>query len=204
MSETYRPLVFSLSAIGSLTSHGGGDYVVQSDWCARYKQTRSPEGRRALAAHGATYGLAQLATRIGVCATAGLRVPLLAQLAGTSVEVVLHVLVDDGRLLRWLAESTGKGGFHALGGPRPVVGVIDESDGETEAVRRMYLVDAALDGTPMVDRDEYGRIVGTHAHDNANPSTGRALMDQALHTWVQVLAGAAVTTAVAARLARRR
>src|SRR5690606_18110822 len=33
----YRPTVFTATAIGGLTSHEGGDYLVQSDRCARFK-----------------------------------------------------------------------------------------------------------------------------------------------------------------------
>jgi hypothetical protein len=35
-----------------------------------------------------------------VCRTAGIRVPVLAQLTGTLTEAVLHAAIDDGRLLR--------------------------------------------------------------------------------------------------------
>src|SRR5690606_15940659 len=41
----YRPTVFTATAIGGLTSHEGGDYLVQSDRCARFKQQQTKQGR---------------------------------------------------------------------------------------------------------------------------------------------------------------
>lgn len=84
--------------------------------------------------HGLTYGATQFVTKAAVYAVAGLRVPLLAQLAGTATEIIIHVVVDDGRLLRLLAYSTGKGAFHDLGAPRKITGVVDMGDGDIHPV----------------------------------------------------------------------
>lgn len=201
--DMYRPMVFGLTMLGALASHPGGDYPVQSDWCARLKQQQTPEGRRALAAHGATYGATQVVTKGAVFAAAGVRVPVLAQLAGSAVEALLHVVIDDGRLLAWFADATGKRVFHDLGAPRQITGAVD-IDGVIHPVR---LVEAKVDDgrrIPAPQLDAEGELIEAAATwDNPNPSTGRALMDQALHTWLQVPVGAAVTAAVACWLRRR-
>lgn len=198
-SSLYRAVVFGLTAIGGSAGHQGGDYPVQSDRCARFKQQRSASGRRALAVHGLTYGLTEFATKSVVYAAAGVRVPLWAQLAGQATEIVLHVAIDDGRLLRALAYGTGTGAFHELGAPRSITGVVEVGDGDLRPVR-LVAAERDADGrrVPVIDRDARGEVVEAAAlWDNPTPSTGRALLDQALHTWVQVLAGAAVTTTVA-------
>lgn len=112
--HSYRTAVFALSAIGSSAGHETGDYLVQSDCDAQRKQQRTKQGRFALARHASTYALTQLVTRAGIYRTAGLRVPLMAQIAGAVTEGVLHAVVDDGRLLAAFADATGKRGFHDL------------------------------------------------------------------------------------------
>lgn len=109
-----RSAVAALTALGALCGHHGGDYLVQVDCWAQAKQQRTPEGRRALAAHASTYALTQAVTKAVFYRTAGVRVPLLAQLAGAVVEGVLHAVIDDGRLLRRFADVTGKRRFHDL------------------------------------------------------------------------------------------
>src|SRR5690606_41471271 len=97
-----------------------------SDRCARFKQQRTKQGRISLAIHGLTYGATQFVTKAAVYAVAGLRGPLLAQLAGTATEIIIHVVfVDVGRLLRLLAYPTGKGALHELGAPRQTTCVTD-------------------------------------------------------------------------------
>jgi hypothetical protein len=103
-----------LTTLGSLAGHHGGDYLVQADCWAQAKQQRTPAGRRALAAHAATYAATQAVTKAAFYRAAGVRVPLLAQLAGAVVEGVLHAVIDDGRLLRRFSDATGKRRFHDL------------------------------------------------------------------------------------------
>lgn len=103
-----------LTTLGSLLGHHGGDYLVQVDCWAQRKQQHTSEGRRALAAHATTYAATQAATKAAFYRTAGVRVPLLAQIAGAVVEGVLHAVIDDGRLLRKFAHATGKGRLHDL------------------------------------------------------------------------------------------
>src|SRR5690606_31549321 len=39
-----------------------------------------------------------------------------AQLAGAAAEALVHAVIDDGRILRRFAHTTGKGAFHDLAG----------------------------------------------------------------------------------------
>ena len=110
----YRTAALALSTLGSAAGHESGDYLVQSDCDAQRKQQRNPAGRLSLARHAATYALTQAATRAALYRTAGVRVPVLAQLAGAVVEGAVHAAIDDGRLLHRYAHAAGKGGFHDL------------------------------------------------------------------------------------------
>lgn len=110
----YRAAVLALSGLGSFAGHESGDYLVQRDCDAQRKQQRTRQGRLSLLRHASTYALTQFATRAAMYRTAGVRVPLAAQLAGVAAEGVLHAAIDDGRLLRKFAEITGKDGFHDL------------------------------------------------------------------------------------------
>ncbi len=111
-----RAVTLAVAWLAGYAGHETGDYLVQRDCDAQRKQQRTAAGRRALATHAATYGLTQALTRAVAYRAAGLRVPLRAQLAAALVETVAHALVDDGRLLRAFADTTGKGGFHDLAG----------------------------------------------------------------------------------------
>ncbi|GAA0911083.1 hypothetical protein [Pseudonocardia zijingensis] len=95
-----RGSLVSLAALGSLFGHYGGDYLVQDDCMAAHKQQRTRCGRRELVLHAGTYAATQAVTKAVFYQVAGLRVPLLAQLAGAAVEGVLHAVIDDGRLLK--------------------------------------------------------------------------------------------------------
>ncbi|MFC7344547.1 hypothetical protein [Saccharopolyspora griseoalba] len=110
----YRALVYTTNIAGAIIGHFAGDFAAQTDWMAINKQKRTAKGRRALAAHGLAYGLAQGLCKAAALRAAGLRVPVRAQLAGQAAETLLHVLIDDGRLLRRFAYATGSGAFHEL------------------------------------------------------------------------------------------
>jgi len=162
-----RAAVVTSTAIGSLCGHYGGDYLVQDDCMAAHKQQRTAKGRRELALHASTYAATQAFTKAVVYRAAGVRVPVLAQLAGAVTEGVLHAVIDDGRVLRRFSRI-GRG-------------------------RTRFT-------------DETGKPVGRQErfHDlNAGGVNGRMLMDQATHLQLQIPAGAVVTVAVAALLARR-
>jgi hypothetical protein len=106
------PLV--VTWLAALAGHQVGDYLVQLDRDARRKQERTRVGRAALARHVVTYGLAQAAVKVAVLRAAGVRTPGRAVVGGQVVEVLLHAVIDDGRLLRWFAARTGRLAFHDL------------------------------------------------------------------------------------------
>lgn len=109
-----RAAVLALTWIGGSIGHEGADYLIQRDADARHKQHRTRRGRRALASHVLSYGLTQAAAKKAIYRAADIRVPRGAQLAGSLAEMLLHAVIDDGRLLRWFAHSTGKGALHEL------------------------------------------------------------------------------------------
>lgn len=113
-ATVYRAAVLGLTWLAGAAGHETGDYLVQLDCDARRKQQRTPAGRRALARHAITYGLTQAMTKAAAYRAVGVRVPMGAQAAGSVAEIVLHAVIDDGRLLRTFAEVTGKLAFHDL------------------------------------------------------------------------------------------
>lgn len=128
----YRAAVLGVTWLAGAAGHETGDYLVQADADARHKQDhtrattptdpqdrRTPcqrvrDGHTALGRHALFTGLAQAATKAAAYRIAGLRVPLAAQALGTATEIVLHAVIDDGRILRRFAGATGKRGFHDL------------------------------------------------------------------------------------------
>jgi hypothetical protein len=135
LKTVYRAIVLVATAIGGLVGHETGDFLVQGDRDARWKQqhnasclphvridprdARSPEQRTrdahvALARHASTYALAQALTKAGLYRSAGVRVPLVAQVLGAILAAVLHAVVDDGRILYWFACWSKKLGFYEL------------------------------------------------------------------------------------------
>lgn len=115
-------------------------------------------------------------------------------------------MVDDERFLKWFSYAAGKGKFHELGAPRQITGVVDMGNGDTRPVRLVETeTDADGHRVAKVAVDEHGDITdAVSTWDNPSPATGRALMDQALHKWIQVFAGAAVATAASCWLNNRR
>jgi len=111
---TNRAAVLVLTWLAAQAGHETGDYLVQRDCDAQRKQQRTRVGRRALATHVLTYGLTQAATKAAVLRAVGVRTPWRALAAGQLAEVVLHAVIDDGRLLRRYSDLTGKRRFHDL------------------------------------------------------------------------------------------
>ncbi len=99
-----------------LVSHLVGDFILQTDWQAKYKYgglSADPVRRRALGTHIVTYMLATLPALVWIAAEGGLdRAVLAAILIG-----VPHWIQDDGRLLDlYIAAVKGAGadGFPGL------------------------------------------------------------------------------------------
>ena len=107
-----RAVVLALTWLASQAGHETGDFLVQRD--GNPKQEHTNEGRTALAAHVLTYGITQAAMKAAVFRAAGVRIPWRALAVGQVVEMVLHAVIDDGRLLRRYAEVAGKLRFHDL------------------------------------------------------------------------------------------
>jgi hypothetical protein len=95
-----------------MAGHDVGDYLIQLDVDALAKHDHTRAGRRSLARHVVMYSAAQTAARWLCLRATGQRVPVRALLAGQVVEALLHAVIDDGRLLRRYADSTGKRAFH--------------------------------------------------------------------------------------------
>lgn len=190
-----RAVVFAVADAAGRAGHVVGDFLVQRDCYAQAKQRRTPEGRRALATHAATYALTEAAARSVAYRVTRARVPVKAQVLVALVEGSVHALIDDGRLLEWFAKMTEKWGFHQLGSPRRVVGVVDTERG----LERVHVVPVDGDGEVVVERDADGAISNGVSHDNATTGTGRAEMDQATHLGVQIPVGSLLTAVLADR-----
>lgn len=102
-----------------LVAHDVGDHWVQTHGQACGKGGPGWPGRRACAAHVATY----TALTAGVVALlwAGLHLPIspAGYVAGQLVSAVSHYWADRRTSLARLAEAAGKGEFYRLGQPRP-------------------------------------------------------------------------------------
>lgn len=110
--QSRRAVTLGITWMAGLAGHEVGDYLIQLDCDAVTKQHRTKAGRKALARHVATYALTQAAVKWLAHRVTGTRVPVRALLAGQVVEALLHAAIDDGRLLLWFADATGKRRFH--------------------------------------------------------------------------------------------
>lgn len=102
-----------------LVSHLVGDFILQTDWQAKYKYgglSADPVRRRALGTHIITYMLAFLPALVWIAAEGGLARAVLAAI----VVAVPHWLQDDGRLLD-LYMATVKGTADSSPGLRVAV-----------------------------------------------------------------------------------
>lgn len=99
MSASARPLSWNAVFDALLVSHVGGDFLLQTEWQALIKAEGlgSRQGRRALGRHVSTYTAAYLPALAWVALCRG---PRRALSVGALVAVP-HVLIDDGRAVRW-------------------------------------------------------------------------------------------------------
>lgn len=94
--------------VAVLVAHALGDYWVQTSWQAITKALPGREGRRACAAHVATY-TATLATVVGaVAASQGIHPDPWRALAGLAISAASHYVADRRAPLRRLALAAGK------------------------------------------------------------------------------------------------
>lgn len=106
---------FAAVAVTYLAAHEVADYWVQTDTQAQRKGLSGGPGRRACAAHVATY-TATLGGCLAVTArTLGLPLRARRVALGLAVSAVTHYVADRRAPLRQLAQATGKGGFYSRG-----------------------------------------------------------------------------------------
>lgn len=111
--------VFAAALVALYAAHSVADHWVQTDYQAATKGRPGWVGRRACAAHVATYtavsaiALAAMAWRCH----ADLSIPRTA--IALAVSAVSHYVADRRTPLRWIAEHVGGGLFWTLGQPRP-------------------------------------------------------------------------------------
>lgn len=101
-------------------AHHLGDYWIQTHTQARTKGERTPAGRRACAAHVATYTAGSVLTVAGASAALDLRLSWRSQLLAQVISAGTHYWLDrrwtvDG-LARILDPLTGKSTYLAEGG----------------------------------------------------------------------------------------
>lgn len=73
--------------------------------------TASARGRRAVAAHVATYSLIQTGAAVVLTRAFGSRIPATALLAGTAINGVTHAVIDRGAVFLWLADKMKQTGY---------------------------------------------------------------------------------------------
>ncbi|OPC84204.1 hypothetical protein B4N89_27670 [Embleya scabrispora] len=98
-----------------LAAHHVGDYWLQTHGQAQAKGKPGAEGRRACAAHVATYTLGQAAALAAADRYLGLGIRRRRAVTGLAVSAATHYLVDRRRPLEAIANRLGKGKFYRVG-----------------------------------------------------------------------------------------
>lgn len=104
-----------------LVAHNVADYWVQTDSQAATKGQPGWPGRRACAAHVATYTVTLFVVIVLVELVIGLRLSNLGIALGLAVSAVTHYWADRRTTLAWLADRLrwlGKDEFYRFGAPR--------------------------------------------------------------------------------------
>lgn len=115
---TASAVTFAVVLPGLLVAHTVADHWVQTGHQAVTKGQRGNAGRRACAAHVASYTVVTALVVAVLALVFGLTVSLTGFVAGQLVSALTHYGADRGVLLRWLATVVGKGEFFAFGAPR--------------------------------------------------------------------------------------
>ena len=106
--------------IGLVTAHAVADHWVQRHWQAINKGLPGWPGRKACAAHVATYTLTTAVTVGFVWGAFGLAISPWGFIAGQFVSAVTHYWADRRTTLAWLADLLGSSEFYRLGKPRNI------------------------------------------------------------------------------------
>jgi hypothetical protein len=99
-------------------AHQVADHWVQTDRQAARKGAAGWSGRRACAAHVATYTATALVALLALVAATGLPLDIGRVIAGLAVSAVTHYVADRRTPLKRLAELTGHQGFYMFGACR--------------------------------------------------------------------------------------
>lgn len=102
-----------------LVAHTVGDNWVQTSHQAAHKGLPGWAGRRACAAHVASYTATTAAVTGLLWIAVGLEITPAGFVLGQLISAVTHYWADRRVHLRRLCERTGRGGFWTLGAPRP-------------------------------------------------------------------------------------
>lgn len=152
--------VFAAAFAALYAAHVVADHWVQTGWQAANKGRRDHTGRRACAAHVATYAVTQGVFLVVMEIVTRIALPVSWSLAGLTVSAVTHYWADRRFTLAGLANRLGKGDFYRLGAPRTGLQAINQDR-------------IAPDGQLLVDQP---------AHvDNPCLGTGAYALDQSFH-----------------------
>lgn len=110
--------MFAAAFAALYAAHQVADHWIQTPHQANTKGTPGWRGRRACAAHVATYTLAQAGALAAVCAVTGERPRPARVAAALALSAATHYVADRRTPLRRMAEATGHGEFFTLGAPR--------------------------------------------------------------------------------------
>lgn len=160
---------FAAVFVSMFVAHQVADHWVQSSHQAGHKGKPGWEGRRACAAHVASYTLVTTLTTLAVWLLLDLPITLPGVLLGQAVSAVTHYWADRRTTLQRLATLADKAEFYGVGAPRPaLVSIVDEGGNAAYD----------CDGTPVVIPVDGGTL-----------GTGAYALDQSWHyAWLFVAA----------------
>jgi hypothetical protein len=105
---------------GLLVAHTVADHWIQTGHQAARKGLPGWSGRKACAAHVATYTVTTTAVTVLLWALLDLGITPWGLVAGQWVSAVTHYWADRRTTLAALAELVGSGEFYRFGAPRPI------------------------------------------------------------------------------------
>lgn len=173
-------VAFAVLLPALLVSHNVADHWGQTHRQATRKHLAGWPGRRACAAHVATYTMLTAGTVAGLWWLLDLSVTTAGFVAGQLVSAVTHYIADRRRPLERLVNSAlfrriGKGDFYRLGQPRPAL--IARAD--NGVVVRLFHPARMADGVQ-------------EPWDNPSLGTGAYALDQSWH-WLWLFVAALLT-----------